>query len=324
MMSRKLNRNCFVQILTGVIAVLLLVQPAISGRSKEWKNSPLTDEEIKQVRKASSYVKSGQGSKAAPLFAAAISSANDIPKCLAIAEVTESYGFPLNDVRRQCLAKAISLCANTDDYLTVITKARRYSLYEVTREAVNNLIAKSNSVDDLYALAHKAQEVALHDVAHMAMQKAYPMVRTVPEAINFAKESRVLGMDDLVRKSIKDLIDDENDPHQLMVLLRNIEPFEMPDLERYLFKKSLDKAMTVDSLHEIWEEARRHHQDDIYKIAAYRGRRLILIERIKNDQAEYQRQMQAWREGRQPDQQNQELKAAEQMDKQGGGKESGF
>ncbi len=100
------------------------------------------------------------------------------------------------------------------------------SVLKLRARLLNNLVGTSNSVDELLDLAHKSQEVALNDVCHLAMEKAYQKADSVEDALRFAREAKTMGMDDLSRKAVKELIDDEKEPHELCLLLRSIEPLD--------------------------------------------------------------------------------------------------
>ncbi|MBK7838923.1 MAG: hypothetical protein IPJ49_14845 [Candidatus Obscuribacter sp.] len=56
-------------------------------------------------------------------------------------------------------------------------------------------------------IAHKAHEHSVSEVAHVAMQKAYSLVSNVPDALLFAREAHSIGLDDLSRNALKDLIE---------------------------------------------------------------------------------------------------------------------
>lgn len=309
-------------------AILFLCSPVLAKQQPS--DSPLTVEMQRSLKKAMSKARSMRGKNTLPLFTTIIEQADNVPKCIAIAAFTESSAYPLMEVRKQCLAKALTLCDSNNDLIEIALKSRQYEYFEITRQAINSLIESADTIAECYDLASQAQEVALNDVAHMAMLKAYPFVKTVPEALEFAKKAKLLGMDDLVRRTIKDLIDDENNAHELMVLLRNIDQLDVPDLQRYLFRKALDKANTVEQFHEIWDEARRYNQKDVYDLAAFRGRKLMLIQQIKNDQTEYRRQLQSWKTGlqkelaRQDEQKIDNSSPVRQSPRQGGMQGSGF
>lgn len=289
------NRRSFVFIL--IAAAMLYAVPDASAGKDRWLNSPLSASAQSSLDRAAKYLKRKKPAKAKPYIASALATANDLPKCFAIASFTEPFGYPMMQARRDCITKALSLCSNSNDYMQVALKARRYQFFEITREAIHRLLAGARTRDQLYDLARKCQEVALNDVAHMAMQKAYKGVGSVDDALVYAKEVKYLGMDDLLRRVMKDLIDDENDAHQLCLLFGDLEPMGMKDLNRYLLKKALDVAKTVDQFKEIYECARRCHETDIFKLAAYRGKKLILLNQIKKDREAYQSQVQEWREG---------------------------
>ncbi len=274
--------------------------------AKKDPDSPLTYDTQGYLEKATKYARSGKKEKAIGLLQSALDSANDIPKCLAVANFIEEYRYPLVDARRACIQKAYSLCQTREDYITVAIKSRQFETYEVTRQCVNTLISTAKTPEDLYDLARKSQEVSLNDVAHLSMEKAYTLVRNVPDALRFAHEVKLLGMDDMVRKVIKDLIDDEPETHRLMTLLKNIEIYKYPDLNRYLLKKALDQSKSVDDFAEIWEAARRHREKDIFDVAAFRGKKMQLIQKVKQDRESYQQKVQEWKTGQQGGDQGQQ------------------
>lgn len=309
-LTRLLSLVFLVVILNMVLSTTFARQP--------WPNSPLAVESQTQLEKAHRYMKSGRFDRAHPLVLAALDSANDVPKCLAIASFTEGFATPMMEVRRQCMGKALSLCSTRQDFIEVALKSRQYQFFEITRQAINSLIQNATTTSDLYDLARKSQEVALNDVAHLAAERAYTGVKTVPEALKFVKEVKALGMDDLVRKVLKDLIDDEDNAHYLCLLLSKIEPMGMTDLNRYLLKKALDKASAVEEFTEISEGARRNRETEVFKVAEYRGKKLKVIEQIKHDREEYQRQLQGWQEGVQQDLARQQAEAERALE--GGGK----
>lgn len=285
----------------ALVFLALNTVPAFAGK-KPIVDSPLDEQTQSSLRRA---CKSGNAQKAMPAITQALQSANDIPKCLAIASFTEAAGASMLDARRQCLVKALSLCQSRQDFIQVALKSRQYQCYEVTRDAVNALIGSGTSVDDLYDLARKSQEVALNDVAHLAMEKAFTLVKTIPECIAFAREAKLLSMDDLNRKACKDLIDDEPNAHELMVILHYIEPFKLKDLDRYCMKKALDRAVSEQDFLDIYNASQRRGEGDIFQIALYRGRKARLMQQIKSEQETAQQALDAQQAKAQQDMQTQ-------------------
>jgi hypothetical protein len=313
---------------TKAFLIALLAQGALfTGQNIEAKkpydpNSPLPQDAQIQLIKAGKYIKGGHPERARPIIASLLESAATVPQCVAIADYTEGYGFPLMETRRACLKKALKLCQSQDDLMVVILKSRQYQFFEITRDAINSLIKTANTIPELYKLARAAQHLALMDVAHMAMEKAYTGVGTVNEAIAFAQEANKLGMEDLVRKTLKDLIDDENNSQRLCTLLERIEDLDMKSVNRYLMLKACDKAESISDYEAIAEGARRNHQTDIHERAKYHANKAKLIEKIKSDRAEYEKQMEAWRNGVR-DQQlaKQQAEAEKELDSGGSGKD---
>lgn len=283
--------------------------PAIAGK-KPIVDSPLDEKTQSTLRRV---CKVGNGSKGNAAVIDALQSATDIPKCLAIASFTETAGASMLDSRRQCLVKALGMCQSRQDYIQVALKSRQYQCYEVTRDAVNALIGSGTSIDDLYDLARKTQEVALNDVAHLAMEKAFTLCKTIPEAVAFAREAKLLSMDDLNRKAVKDMIDDEPNAHELIVLLHYIEPFKLRDMDRYCMKKALDRAVAEQDFLDIYNASQRRGEGDIFQIALYRGKKARLMQQIKTERDSAQQQMDAQQAQAQKDLQTQGTTAPAQQ-----------
>jgi len=258
-------------------------------------NSPLTKDQQRALKKAAGYAKKGQGAKASPIFNDILTTCTDLPKCIAVAAYTEQYGHSTVDARRAIMQRALELCRTFDDYILVAMKARQYDCFDVTRSAIQQLIGICDTKEKLTDLARKAHEVSLTDVAHLAMEKEYSIIRTVPDALEYANECHLLGFTDLQRKVLKELIDDENNCHQLCTILRKIEPMKVKDLNRYLLKKALDQASSVDDFSEIWEAARRNNQKDIFDVAAFRGKKMQLMKRIQSDRAAHAQKVEDWK-----------------------------
>jgi hypothetical protein len=244
--------------------------------------SPLAVEQEAKIKKANRAVRSGKPSKAALKCQAALDSATEVAQCIAIAEGTEKYGAPLMDVRRACLQKALTLGKNQNDFFQIALKARQYQFYEVTKAAIDFVIANANTDDELFDMAQKAQELGLSDLARMAMDKDYNQIKTVPDAILFAKRARVLNMEDVVRKTIKDLIDDEPTTMGLCNLFTDVEPFQIPDLQRYLLRRAVYAVKSVGDCKEVFEIAKKHGQSDIANLAAYRGKKMIQLQQSQD------------------------------------------
>lgn len=234
----------------------------------EFADSPLPVELHGQLDRAGKLMKSGKYDKAKPLLGSTLEAANDVPKCLAIAQYTEPYAFPMMEFRRQCCNKALSLCNSEEDYLLMALKARRYQFFEITRECISKLIENARTVPSLYSLARKAHEVSLNDVAHMAMEKAATGIKTGDDWLTYAENCKALGYDDLLRKAIKLLIDEEDESIPLCDLALRIQRYGMRDEVRYALRKSLDKVSSdlstaTREMTEIAETARRLNEPDV-------------------------------------------------------------
>jgi len=301
--------------LIAILSVICLSAPYALGKTVVDVN--IDKDQQHWISRGNSYAKSGKTDKATEAYKQALASADSVASCLAIADATEHYGHVLLDARRACLTKAESLAKSRDDLCQIALKARQFELYEITKSAIDGLIARAQTNDDLYDLARKAQSVSLNDVAHLSLEKAYTQTTSVSEALRYAKQAKLLGMEDLCRKAIRDLIDDENDAHELLALLKQIDPLQEEDMNRRLLKKSLDCVKDVDQCKEVFDTARRYDQRDIVALAAYRGKRMILLQQYKDDKAKYQDQMQTWRAGKLD---QQEQKAADDLMKQRQGK----
>lgn len=280
------------RLLTALALTIVISQPVLAV-DKISADSPLTGDQQKALIKAAAMAKKGQVSKATPIFENVLADCNDLPKCLAVATYTEGFGHPMLGVRRAVMEKALGLARTHDDFVLVALKGRQCECYDVTRRAIQTLIDESQTPEELTDLARKALEVSMHDVAHLAMTKEYKLVRSVPEALEYAKAVSSMGMDDLLRKVIRELIDDENNAHNLCTLLRSIEVYHHKDLNRYLLKKALDTATTVEQFREIWVASAKHQQKDIHDVAAYRGKKYMIMNRNNERNAERQAEREA-------------------------------
>lgn len=276
-------------------AVLSATESALA--KKDWSQSPLPPEMYRVVTRAQSQMKSGKFKQATATITELLNSANDVPKCLAIAASTESYGFPMMDARRACMNRALQLSNSNDDMILVALKSRQYQFFEITRQAINSLLASAKSVNELYDLARRCQEVALNDVAHLAMEKAYTGIKDQPSAFAFAEQSKALGMEDLLRKVVKDLIDDEDEVAALCDIICKTDGYKLRDQTRYGLRKALDKSASLPDMEAIFETARRLNEPDIANRANYFIRRGKVIQKIKEDRQGYDAQLKSWREG---------------------------
>ncbi len=311
------------QLFAFSILLSLMVSNPVLAKSKYSLESPLSVEQQKSLAKGVSYLKKQKPDKATPIFAAVIAQCNDLPKCLSVAEYCEQWGFQLVDVRRALLKKALGLCRTRDDYILCALKGRQYEAYEVTRQAIQQMISDSNSPEELTDLAKKAHEVALNDVTHLALEKAYASVKTVPEALEFARQASVLGMEDMVRKCLKELIDDEPKARQLCLLLRKIDVYGFKDLNRECLKKALTQCMTVQDFAEVWEEARRQRQKDIFEVAAYRGKKLKLLQQIRGDREAHSQKVDEWKQDRSRKLEENQQRVDEELSRQPSDREGG-
>ncbi|HEY9773451.1 MAG TPA: hypothetical protein V6C81_06545 [Planktothrix sp.] len=287
----------FTRVVVAGFCMIALAAPVLAKKAPP-ADSPLTPEQQSLVDRAAHNSKNTRGAeKAAPLFLQALQSANDMPKCLAIAAGTEEFGSATTDVRRKCLDKAISLSTTPEDLLQISLKARQYEIYDAARTAVNKLLATANTPDQLYDLARKAQELACNDVVHLALEKAFSKCKTYDAGIEFMKQSKLLGAEDMTRKCMKDMIDDEGNTHNLLTLLTALEPYGMKDVNRYLLKKCLDVSSTFEDYVEIAGVARRQGMPDVREIAIYRAKKKKLQQQISTDQTKYAEQMDQYKQG---------------------------
>jgi hypothetical protein len=257
---------------------------------------PAPDSRQINMEKAQRFLKSGKPQLATPLILSTLDSATDVPSCLELAGGTDAYAFPMLEVRRACVEKAFSLAKTEQDLMLVALKARQYQFYEITRRCYDSLIKQANDPQALYQLAAKAHELALPDVSHMALEKIYAGVQSDKEAFKFAQAAKDFGMTDLTNKCLKKIADRVDDPIALVFLLQNLEPIEVPDMNRYVLKKALDNATTIDQYKAIATAAQRVQETDIHNVASYRAHKLEVIDQIHHDQAQYNEQLQQWRD----------------------------
>jgi hypothetical protein len=291
-MIRKLTIACSALLVSGL---LCSVQPAAA--KKDWSESPLGPEMYGTLQRAQRQMRSGKYQQATDTINGMLASANDVQKCLAIAAATEGVAAPMMEARRACLNKALPLCTGPDDVILVALKSRQYQFFEITRQCVNQLVGNTKTVPQLYELARKCHEVSLTDVAHLAMEKAYTGLKSTEEAFAFAEQAKALGMEDLLRKCVKDLVDSTEEVQLICDLLLKVEGYKLRDMTRYGLRKALDVCGNVPDMEAIFVTARQLNEPDIANRANYFVRRGKVIEKIKTDRANYEAQLRAWREG---------------------------
>lgn len=279
----------------GTLAVLLaaLFLPGVgllSIREAQAKKSPLVDttelspELAAQVQRAAKAAKSGNPNKARDIIQNMLASAPDVSTCLAAASAADMVGFTLQDAKRACLQKALSLSKSRDDYFRCALKARQVQVFDITSDAIKQLLASASSTEELLDLARRAQEIAMNDVSHLALEKAFAQTHELDAALSLAKQSRILGADDLAKKICREVIDDSQTCKDLMDLLPGIEDFKYPEANRYLLKRALDFARNVDDEKAIFDAAHRLGQRDIEEVAGFRGRKMLQMQTMVNEE----------------------------------------
>lgn len=280
------------------LAAMLTVCLAVEAKQVN-PDSPLAAEMQVSMDRIGKQMKSGKYEKAKSAINSMVQSCTDVPKCLAIAEYTEPYAYPMMETRRECLNKALQLCSTQEDFILVALKSRKYQFFEITKQAITALIQSAKTVPQLYDLARKAQEVAMNDVAHQAMEKAFSGLKTQDEAFAFADQCKATGLDDMLRKTVKQMVDDEDDVLGLCELVLQTEKYGMRDQTRYALRKALDYCYTkggVAEMEQIKEVARRVNEPDVQARAEYFVKKGKLIQKIKGDQSAYQTKLRQFRE----------------------------
>jgi len=313
--------NCYIKNISAIWAILVTV--VFSFPHPNWAyeaSSPLSKTQQSSAKRGNSYASSGKADKAQTCYQTAIDEATSIEQCLALLKATEHFGSILLPVRRNCLTKALSLAKTDDDYFQVIVAARQCQVYEVTRQCIDALIARSKTEDALLALAHKSLSMAIEDVAHIAMEKLYMLIGNNPpdaavspqsplqpyaKKLAFAEQAKLMAMEDLMRKAVKDILDQEQSAHGLCALVTAIEPLELPDLQRKILRKAVYQVGSVEDCKEVYEMGRRMGQQDIVDLAGFKGRKMILIEQANAEQQAIRDQQESLKE-------EQELRQAEQ------------
>ncbi len=245
----------------------------------------LSPAQASQVQKAARAAKSGNASHARDIIQGMLGSATDVSTCLAMASAADTAGFTMQDCKRQCLQKALALSKTRDDYFRCALKARQVQVFDITSEAIKQLLASASSVDELVDLAHRSQEIAMTDITHLALEKAFAQTTDIDSAFKLAKQCRLLGDDGLSKKICRQVIDDNKTVTDLIELLPQLEELKYPDANRYLLKKALDYAKTVDDQKLIFDNARRLNQNDVVEVAGFRGRKMLQTQSLMEEAA---------------------------------------
>jgi hypothetical protein len=246
----------------------------------------LSSEQARTVQKAAKIAKAGKAAKAKQMIADTLATTNDVSTCLAMASAADVVGFKLQDSKRACLQKALSLSKTRDDYFRCALKARQVQVFDITSDAVKQLLASASSTDELIDLARRSQEIAMNDVSHLALEKAYAQTKEITAAFQLAKQCRLLGADDLARKICREVIDDNQTTKELIDLLPGIEEFKYPDGTRYLLKRALDFARTAEEFKLVFDNSRRLGQADVAEVAGFRGRKLLQLQEMVQTEAD--------------------------------------
>ena len=294
-----------------LVLALYLSMPSPAVAKKAEADPSLAPEQVKQLERVRGMAKHG-GAKANQLVLQVLNSAQDVNQCLAIASYTDAAGFSLIEARTKSLQKAISLSKNSDDLIRVVLKARQLQCFDVTSQAIKALLASANTSDELTNIARKTQEIALNDVAHLALEKLYAQCKNVNEAIAVAKQARTLGMDDLTRKILKELEDDCRNTAELMALLPMIEPFGYADATRYCLRRALEYGTSAEDYFAVYKQAQRLQQKDIFEVAGFRGKKVLLMQKLQEEHAAAAAQSAAQQAAAQAAQAQADLQAAEQ------------
>jgi hypothetical protein len=253
----------------------------------------LSSEQAKTVQKAAKIAKAGNAAKAKQMIADTLATTNDVSTCLAMASAADVVGFKLQDSKRACLQRALSLSKTRDDYFRCALKARQVQVFDITSDAVKQLLASANSSDELIDLARRSQEIAMNDVSHLALEKAYAQTKEITAAFQLAKQCRLLGADDLARKICREVIDDNQTTKELIDLLPGIEEFKYPDGTRYLLKRALDFARTAEEYKLVFDNSKRLGQADVAELAGFRGRKILQLQEMVNTEAEKEKAAEA-------------------------------
>ncbi len=265
------------------LALLLFSAPLAHAAGRgAYPDSNLPEEGQKALQRAVSAMKSKNYAKAQEAVESAAASATDTQGCLFIIETLNSFGGTANKPKRPAVEKALTFATTSDEILAVAKHARECEMYDVAKHTIDKLVASSNSFTDLMAVAHQAHDAAMADSVHLALQKAYSTISNEPDALDFIRQSHSLGIDHLCQKATKDLIEDQTTAVELVALANKLEPIGLPHLVREALVRALDKSKTVSDYVAIFEAAKHFEYADIVKVATYRGRKLAIINKIKN------------------------------------------
>ncbi len=265
------------------LALLLLAAPnAQAAGGGAYPDSNLPEEGQKALQRAVSAMKAKNYSKAQEAVQSAAASATDAQGCLFIIQTLSSFGGMANKMKRPAVERAMSLATTNDEIMAVAKHAREAEMYDLAKHTTDKLVTSTNSFTDLMAVAHQAHAAANADSVHLALQKAYSTISNEPDALDFIRQAHDLGIDHLSQKAAKDLIEDQTTAVELVALANKLETIALPHLVREALVAALDKAKTVSDYVAIFEAAKHFEYADIVKLATYRGRKLTIINKIKN------------------------------------------
>lgn len=243
----------------------------------------LTKAEQKQIDRAAGYMRSKNWHRATEAVNAFAASAESPSTCMYAMNALSRFGGPANQAKRACVEKAISLSTSSDDLMEVAVKARQSEMFDLSKEAFDRLIGTSENLQDLTLIARESHRMAMADVAHLAMEKAYTRVDNIPDALQFARDSYAMGLEDLSRKCLKDLIEDQPTVSGLLEIAGKVEAMHMNEMVRFALTRAVDKAKTIDQMLSVYNAAKHYGEEDIVKLAQFRGRKMVLQKKIKEE-----------------------------------------
>lgn len=270
-------------LITSLLAAGLLVPGAVFGESAN--NGGLSKADKKQLDRASGYMRSKNWHKAAEAINSFAASAQDAQTCIYALDSFSKFGGPANKAKRACVERALGLSDSNEELMQISMKARQCEMFDLSKQALDKVVSNAKTPEELTKIAREAHSMAMADLAHTAMLKAYTKVNNIPDALQFARDTHALGLEDLTRKCLKDLIEDQDSVSGLLEIAGKIESIHMNDMLRFALTRALDKAKTVEQMLSVYNAAKHYGEEDIVRVAQYRGRKMVLQKKMKDEAA---------------------------------------
>lgn len=253
-----------------------------------YPDSQITAMQQAHLNKAEKYVRARNWNKAQVEVDAIVSQSSNAENgkdlVFAAGIMAQKPTAQSGKLTRVLITAALTRKLDNDSLLDLARYARDTACFDLAKQAYDKLIAQSKSFEELIALANAAHKGGASDMTNLALEKALSLCESQPEALELVALSVDLGADDVARKAMKALADDQDTVQELIDLTEQTKIANMTDVTRFMLLSAMEKCKIVGDYVLVFNAAKKHGQMDIANKVRYRGRKLDLTNKIKQEQ----------------------------------------